>query len=209
MIVYCCTSDVQLYRGIVMKPYILASQSPRRKELCALLGYPFVVEVADIDEVMDDEKDVVSEIKRIAQLKASTIFNRHRDCVVLAADTIVCLDGKRLGKPKDSDDAKKMLRLLSNTTHQVITGVCIMSCDEIIVEAMSSDVVFNYMSDEEIDDYIASNEPMDKAGSYGIQGIGGKFIKEIHGDFYSIMGLPLSFVYQKLKALNKKTVLNG
>lgn len=192
-----------------MKPYILASQSPRRKELCALLGYPFVVEVADIDEVMDDEKDVVSEIKRIAQLKASTIFNRHRDCVVLAADTIVCLDGKRLGKPKDSDDAKKMLRLLSNTTHQVITGVCIMSCDEIIVEAMSSDVVFNYMSDEEIDDYIASNEPMDKAGSYGIQGIGGKFIKEIHGDFYSIMGLPLSFVYQKLKALNKKTVLNG
>lgn len=201
MIVYCCTSDVQLYRGIVMKPYILASQSPRRKELCALLGYPFVVEVADIDEVMDDEKDVVSEIKRIAQLKASTIFNRHRDCVVLAADTIVCLDGKRLGKPKDSDDARKMLRLLSNTTHQVITGVCIMSCDEIIVEAMSSDVVFNEMSEEEIDDYVSSNEPMDKAGSYGIQGIGGKFIKEIHGDFYSIMGLPLSFVYQKLKEI--------
>ncbi len=179
---------------------ILASGSPRRKELLALLNIPFEVVVSNFDERIDQDKKLEDEIKRLSFGKAKSVFEKNEDAVVIGADTIVTIDNKVLGKPKDQDDAKRMLTLLSNNVHTVITGVTIMSKDKTETFASSSKVYFDQLTDDEIKEYILTKEPMDKAGAYAIQGIGSKFIKKIEGDYYSIVGLPINQIYQKLRA---------
>ncbi len=179
---------------------ILASGSPRRKELLALLNIPFEVVVSNFDERIDQDKKLEDEIKRLSFGKAKSVFEKNEDAVVIGADTIVTIDNKVLGKPKDQEDAKRMLTLLSNNVHTVITGVTIMSKDKTETFASSSKVYFDQLTDDEIKEYILTKEPMDKAGAYAIQGIGSKFIKKIEGDYYSIVGLPINQIYQKLRA---------
>lgn len=179
---------------------ILASGSPRRKELLALLNIPFEVVVSNFDERIDQDKKLEDEIKRLSFGKAKSVFEINEDAVVIGADTIVTIDNKVLGKPKDQEDAKRMLTLLSNNVHTVITGVTIMSKDKTETFASSSKVYFDQLTDNEIKEYILTKEPMDKAGAYAIQGIGSKFIKKIEGDYYSIVGLPINQIYQKLRA---------
>lgn len=177
---------------------ILASQSPRRKELMDVIGIPFSIEVADIDETMNLDGNLVDEIKELAYKKAKVIADNHKDSVVIGADTIVVYENKVLGKPKTNEDAFEMLKLLSGNTHKVLTGVSIINCGDIQKFCSISEVTFNELSDDEITKYIETKEPMDKAGAYGIQGFGGCFVREIKGDYYTIMGLPLSLVYQEL-----------
>ncbi len=186
-----------------MKQLILASKSPRRKELLEKCGIPFSVDVADIDESICETNPLTSEIENLAFRKAKTVLERHPDSVVIGSDTIVVLNNEVLGKPKDRADARRMLEGLSGTTHQVITGLCILSCNRQYISHTVSDVTFSPLSEEEIEDYIASGEADDKAGAYGIQGLAGKFISNIDGDYYSIMGLPLNLCYEELKHIEQ------
>ena len=181
------------------KQLILASQSPRRKELLQRCHIPFITEVADIDETLDPALSLQEAMEDLAERKAGKIFEQHPDAVVIGADTIVVLDQKILGKPHDEQDAFRMLSELSGHTHQVMTGVCVMSSQKTVRFCDSSDVTFYPLSEKEILDYIHTGEPMDKAGAYGIQGEGSVLIRNIHGDFYSIMGFPVARVYRTLK----------
>lgn len=181
-----------------MKKLILASGSPRRKELLGNLGYEFEVITSEVDETLNVENDLVEEIKKLSYRKAYAVFKDHREAVVIGSDTMVTLDGKRLGKPHDEREAFDMLKTLSDNTHEVITAVTIISCEGHDTFANISKVTMSKMSDEEIYQYIKTGEPMDKAGSYAIQGLGSKFIKSIEGDYYSIVGLPVCDIYHKI-----------
>ena len=182
-----------------MTRIILASKSPRRKELMELLKIPFEIIVSDIDEQIDYNNDLVKEIEKLSYQKAEAVFKNHQDSVVIGADTIVKINNDVLGKPKSIEHAKEMLRELSDNTHEVVTGVTIMSKD--ITDTFSSvaSVTFYPLSEEEIEEYVLTNEPMDKAGSYAIQGDGAKFIRSINGDYYTIVGLPIAQLYHRLK----------
>ena len=182
-----------------MNRVILASKSPRRKQLMDILNIPYEIIVADIEETIDHNKELRSEIEKLSFLKALKVYKDNPDAVVLGADTIVVVDNKVLGKPKNEQEANEMLHKLQNNKHTVITGCTIISSKMSETFSNMSDVYFNPMSDEEIDEYIKTNEPMDKAGAYAIQGIGSKFIHSIDGDYYSIMGFPISEIYQRIK----------
>jgi len=169
---------------------ILASQSPRRKELLGLLGHPFIIRVADIDEAMDPGKAPYDEVARVSRLKALAVKRGEED-IVVAADTIVVCGGQVLGKPRDEADAFRMLRLLSNRDHQVMTGMTVCRGEEAVTVTEVTDIHFRELSDGEIRHYIATGEPMDKAGSYGIQGGAALFATHLDGDYYNVMGLPV------------------
>lgn len=179
---------------------ILASQSPRRRELLGLLRLPFTVCVPAVDETMDPTAPVQDEVARVSRQKALATPRTQTDTVV-AADTIVVCDGQVLGKPANVDDARRMLRLLSGRTHQVMTGVTVLrgtsclSCTEV------TDVHFRDLTDEEIDEYIRTKEPMDKAGAYGIQGGASLFVTGISGDYFNVVGLPVCRLGQMLRSL--------
>ena len=179
---------------------ILASASPRRQELLKLFGLPFVVRVADIDETMDASQSPCDEVSRVSRCKAVAV-PRQEDDVVIAADTIVVCEGKVLGKPKTEDEAFAMLRLLSGRDHQVMTGVTVLRDEEIVSFTEITDLHFRELSDQEIARYVASGEPMDKAGAYGIQGGAALFWTHMVGDYYNVMGLPVCALGQRLKAL--------
>ena len=179
---------------------ILASASPRRKELLALFGIPFVIRVADIDETMDPAAAPFDEVARVSRLKAMAVPAGDED-VVIAADTIVVCEGRVLGKPRDEADAKAMLRLLSGRDHQVMTGCTIRRGKTCETFTEVTDLHFRDLSDSEIGRYVASGEPMDKAGSYGIQGGAALFCTRMVGDYYNVMGLPVCRLYQTLKTL--------
>ena len=178
---------------------ILASQSPRRKELLSLFHIPFTVRVADIDESMPGT-DPCAEVADISRRKAAAIKHEPDD-VVIAADTIVVCDGAVLGKPKDEADALRMLRMLSGRRHQVMTGMTVLYGDVAHTCTEVSDVYFRELTDSEINRYIRTKEPMDKAGSYGIQGGGALFVEKIHGDYFNVMGLPVCKLSQVLTQL--------
>lgn len=182
-----------------MKTLILASQSPRRRELLSRCGVPFICEPADIDETIRPDKPLEKEIERLSFMKAEHILAKHPDAVVLGSDTIVTVDGKALGKPHDEKTAAAMLARLQGRSHHVITGVALLSRKRKFISHETAEVVFVPMDEEEIRKYIATGECFDKAGAYGIQGYGGRYVKEIHGDYYAIMGLPLHLVYKELK----------
>lgn len=169
---------------------ILASKSPRRKELMGLFRLPFTVEVADADETMDPTGIPADEVAKVSCRKANAISRRDDD-VIIAADTIVVCDGQILGKPADKDDAFRMLSMLSGKTHQVMTGLTVLQGDTCLTCTEVTDVTFRALSEEEIHRYIATGEPMDKAGSYGIQGGAALFVEKIHGDYFNVVGLPV------------------
>ena len=177
---------------------ILASASPRRKELLSLFGIPFVIRAADIDEAMDPAKAPFDEVARVSRLKALATEHEAED-VVIAADTIVVCDGKILGKPKDPEDAARMLRLLSGRTHQVMTGLTVLYQDKVRSHTEVTQVTFRELSDSEILGYVRSGEPMDKAGAYGIQGGAALFAQGICGDYYNVVGLPVCRLVQVLQ----------
>lgn len=186
-----------------MRKLILASQSPRRKELLEKCGYSFDVIVADIDESIDSSLTLENAIQQLAYKKAKKIFDDYPDAIVIGSDTIVSINKKILGKPKDEQEAFNMLKLLSGKTHEVITGLTILTKEKTYNHVSVNKVTFYDLSDEEIYKYISTKEPMDKAGSYAIQGIASRYIKSIDGDYYAIVGLPVSVVYHILKELDK------
>lgn len=179
---------------------LLASQSPRRKELLSSLGFDFEVVKIDCEEIVPEHIKVGESAAYLSELKANAFRNLIDDEVLLTADTVVAIDEQFLGKPEDEKEAKKMLRLLSGKTHQVYTAITIKTLDKTITETDVADVEFDEISDEEIDFYIKNYKPFDKAGSYGIQEwLGMAKIKNIKGSFYTIMGLPTHLVYHILK----------
>ena len=182
-----------------MPRIILASKSPRRKELLELLKLPFEIIVSDIDETIDYTNDLVKEIEKLSFRKADAVYQTNRDALIIGSDTIVKIDNKALGKPSSIEEAKEMLRELSDRTHEVVTGVTIINEGKAETFSSVSKVSFYPLTEKEIEDYVMSNEPMDKAGSYAIQGDGAKFIRCIEGDYYTIVGLPIGELYQRLK----------
>lgn len=185
-----------------MKNIVLASQSPRRKELLEKTGFPFTCDPADIDETIDIHGDIVDESKNLSYRKAKEVLSRHPQDIIIGSDTLVLLNGKVMGKAADDNQAFTMLKNLQNHKSQVVTSLCILSSEKCFQYACIADVYFVKMSDEEIWEYIRTGETNDKAGAYAIQGIGGRYIKEIRGDYYAIMGLPLHVVYDELKNHN-------
>ena len=177
---------------------ILASQSPRRQELLRLMKIPYTVRVADIDETMDPDEAPYHEVARISRRKALAIPCEEGD-LVIAADTIVVCDDRVLGKPHSEEEAKQMLRSLSGRTHQVMTGVTILSRGMLHSHTEVTDVTFRSLSDDQIDAYVATGEPMDKAGAYGIQGGAALFVQGISGDYYNVVGLPVCRLQQMLE----------
>ena len=179
---------------------ILASKSPRRQELLGLFRQPFTVRVADIDETMDPVKAPFDEVARLSREKALAVPREQED-VVIAADTIVVCQGKTLGKPHSEEDAKAMLRLLSGRDHQVMTGLTVLRGADLLSLTEVTDIHFRELSDKEIAAYVATGEPMDKAGSYGIQGGAALFAEKMVGDYYNVMGLPVCRLWQLLRQL--------
>ena len=177
---------------------ILASASPRRKELLGLFHIPFTIRVADIDETMDNTKSPFDEVARVSRLKALAV-ERQEDDIVIAADTIVVCDSRVLGKPKNKAEAVSMLRLLSGRDHQVMTGCTVLRGNRAETFTEVTDLHFRELSRKEIENYVASGEPMDKAGSYGIQGGAALFCERMAGDYYNVMGLPVCRLGQVLK----------
>ena len=169
---------------------ILASQSPRRRELLGLTGLDFTVRVADIDETMDADKAPFDEVARVSRMKAQAVARKPGD-VVIAADTIVVCGGKVLGKPRNEDDAFRILSLLSGRDHEVMTGMTVLRGDEIVTHTEVTKIHFRQLHPDEIRAYIATGEPMDKAGAYGIQGGAALFADQMEGDYYNVMGLPV------------------
>ena len=177
---------------------VLASASPRRQELLKLFGLPFTVRVADIDETMDPCKAPFDEVARVSRLKAQAV-PRQPDDLVIAADTIVVCQGKVLGKPGTEAEAAAMLRLLSGRDHQVMTGCTVLRGDRAVSFTEVTDLHFRELSEKEIGRYVASGEPMDKAGAYGIQGGAALFCTHMTGDYYNVMGLPVCRLGQVLR----------
>lgn len=180
---------------------ILASGSPRRRELLERLGIPFSVITADIDETAPEDAAPEEVVLDISARKAQAVFCARPDCTVLAADTIVYHKGRILGKPKDFSDAVGMLRELSGDVHEVYTGGWILSGTQSDYFCERTRVEFFSLTEEEIFDYVSSMEPFDKAGGYGIQGLGALLVRGIEGDFYTVMGLPIGRVGRILKKM--------
>ena len=171
---------------------ILASASPRRKELLTLAGFEYEVIVSQCEEILPEGITPDKAVEELARQKAEDVFSRNTDCMIIAADTVVALGNTILGKPKDEDDAFTMLSSLSGRRHTVYTGVCIKTKDKTDIFHVATDVEFYPLSEKEIKDYIVTKEPMDKAGAYGIQGKGFVLVKGIHGDYFNVVGLPLA-----------------
>ena len=176
---------------------ILASQSPRRKELLGLFRIPFTVRVADIDETMDPALPPKQEVARVSKCKALAV-SRAEDDIVIAADTIVVCQGRVLGKPRTEEEAFEMLSLLSGRDHQVMTGLTVLKGSTAVTHTEVTDIHFRPLSPREIRAYIATGEPMDKAGAYGIQGGAALFAERLTGDYYNVMGLPVCRLWQIL-----------
>lgn len=184
-----------------MRRLILASASPRRRELLAQIGFTFEVRPAHVNEDPRPGEDPIAYVVRLARDKAEAVYAELNDpeAVVLGADTTVTLDGHILAKPLDAADAARMLRMLSGRTHRVITGVALASAKGTEVTAEVTGVRFTALCEPEIADYVATGEPMDKAGAYGIQGLAAKWIPRVEGCYFNIVGLPLALVATMLE----------
>lgn len=189
------------------KKLILASGSERRRELLTMCGYEYEIEVSRADEHID-EPDPAEYVARLAERKAEEVYRRltreggrcaEGSIAVLGADTVVLDEGDIIGKPKDEADAKRILSRLSGKTHTVYTGVAVVTAEDTRTGTAQTQVTFETLSEEEIDRYIATGEPLDKAGAYGIQGPFGMFVREISGNYFTVIGLPLPMAYQMLK----------
>ena len=184
---------------------VLASASPRRAELLRNVAIPFTVVPAHVAEQPAAHEEPADYAQRLARDKARAVFARHPRSAVLGADTVVVIDQHLLEKPTDKADAARMLRLLSGRTHQVITGVCLVAPDFEQTEAEITQVVFSRLSEREIAAYVASGEPMDKAGAYAIQGMASRWVERIEGCYFNVVGLPVARVYRMLRAAEAAT----
>lgn len=179
---------------------ILASQSPRRSEILRHAGIPFVVKPANVDETVRPGEPVEDYVRRVAQQKAIAVECAPGD-VVLGADTVVVIGGEILGKPRDRADAVRMLEQIRGREHQVITGICLRRGKELLYDRAVTRVWFTPLTREEIEEYVASGEPVDKAGAYAIQGLASKFIQRIEGSYTNVVGLPIELVTKLLPQL--------
>lgn len=184
-----------------MKKLILASKSPRRKELLELLGFDFDIITTEVNESVSENLSPEELVKTLAYQKAIGVFESYPDNVVLGSDTIVVVDNEILGKPKNQQEAKEMILKMKNREHQVITGVAILSKEENVIFSNTSVVHFNDIEEEEINKYILTSEPYDKAGGYAIQGWAARYISAIEGNYYTIMGLPLDKVFETVNKM--------
>lgn len=184
-----------------MRRLILASASPRRRELLAQAGFSFEVRAAHVNEDPRPDEEPIAYVVRLARDKAQAVFAELNDpeAIVLGADTTVTLDGLILAKPVDAADAARMLRMLSGRTHRVITGVAVATARGTQVAAEVTGVRFLALGDKEIENYVATGEPMDKAGAYGIQGLAAKWIPRVEGCYFNVVGLPLALVSTMLQ----------
>lgn len=177
---------------------VLASQSPRRSELLRNAGFEFTVRAADIDESFRDGENPEDHVQRLAWDKACAA-NPAAGEVALGADTVVLIDGAVLGKPRNEEDAARMLHALAGRKHQVLTGICLRAGARVVTDWAATQVWMTPISDSEMADYIASGEPMDKAGAYAIQGRAARFIEKIEGSYSNVVGLPIALVYRHLR----------
>ena len=192
-----------------MSALVLASRSPRRQEILERAGIPFLVRPADIDETPLDGESPVDHVRRLARAKAEAVSAAPEE-IVLAADTVVVVDGLILGKPAGPADAARMLRLLSAREHQVLTGVCFRAYGRTMVDQESTRVWFTPLTGPQIEAYVASGEPLDKAGAYAIQGLASKFIPRIEGCYFNVVGLPAAKVFRYLEELREhRSFLRG
>jgi septum formation protein len=180
---------------------ILASKSPRRKEILSSLGLKFDIIVADADE-KSDEKEPRARVAELATVKGRAVLDALDDrenTLIIASDTLVFAEGDFLGKPKDRDDARRMMKMLSGRAHEVVSGIYLYYGGKEISTASSTRVLFDEMTDGEIEDYISSDEPYDKAGGYAVQGLASLYIRGIEGDYFNVVGLPVNLLYGTLK----------
>ena len=186
-----------------MKKIILASGSPRRKDLLTDAGIKFDIDVSDYEEDMTLDLSPRELAKHLSLGKASAVANRHKNAIIVAADTFVVLKGEVLGKPHTKEKAKEMLKKLSGQIHSIITGFTIIDTEtgKTISEAQESKLYFREILPEEIDEYVDSGEPLDKAGAYAVQGGGGKFVEKIEGDYTNIIGIPMKAFLEKFKKI--------
>ena len=191
--------------GCDILKFILASASERRKELLSRIVKDFEVRVSDFDEdSVQVDNDIESYVKILSEGKAKSVsLNCSKDSIIIGADTIVVIDNKVLGKPKDKNDAFRMLKSLSNNVHRVYSGVTVINNSTKVIksECLYTEVYFSELSDEEIWKYIDTGECLDKAGAYGIQGFGGVFVKSINGCYYNVVGLPLNLLNKMIKEI--------
>lgn len=183
---------------------VLASQSPRRRELLAAAGIPHVLRPVEIDESQEEDEDPIAYVRRVARAKALTVPINSGE-IVLAADTTVISDGLILGKPRDDEDARRMLNLLSGRSHQVATAICLRTESDLAVHHEITQVWFCRLTNSEIAEYVASGEPMDKAGAYAIQGIASRFIPRIEGDYSNVVGLPVARLWRELERIRSSS----
>jgi septum formation protein len=190
-------NQVSQERSIAIPKLILASASPRRAEILRSVGWPFEALPAHIDESHEEGEKAGAYVERIALAKAEAAATHSPGSMVLGADTVVVIEDQILGKPRDEGDANRMLRVLNGRRHQVLTGVALVNdaTGQSRVAHEVTDVTFAEMSEEEINWYVSTSEPMDKAGAYAIQGHGALFIKEIRGDYFNVVGLPVRLLY--------------
>lgn len=184
-----------------MKKIILASQSPRRKQLLEQIGLKFKIDPSNYEEDMTLKMDPKKLVEHLSLGKATDVAKRHKDSIIISADTIVALDGEVFGKPKTAERAKRMLQKFSGRAHAVLTGFTIidMETNKQISKSVETKVYFKNLSEKEIDAYIATGEPLDKGGGYAIQGLAALFIKKIEGDYFNIVGLPILPLVEELK----------
>lgn len=185
---------------------VLASQSPRRAEILRNAGIPFKLRAAAIDESPHEDERPIEYVERLAQMKAASV-SAAPDEIVLGADTTVVIDGEMLAKPADEADARRMLGKLAGRRHEVITGICLKRGPDCVTDSAVTEVWFAAMTEDEIADYAASGEPLDKAGAYAIQGLASKFIEKINGCYFNVVGLPVAMVYGHLRYLMKSAAL--
>ncbi|MEX1377048.1 MAG: Maf family protein [Eubacteriales bacterium] len=195
--------------SIQQKEIILASGSPRRKELLMRMGVDFDIMLCDAEEIYDENMPPAQIVEFLAKQKAEIVNKMAQGRVVIGADTVVSIGEHILGKPADQKEAYDMIKKLSGNWHDVITGICIFENEEYLLEHEITKVHFVDMTEDEIKSYINTDEPYDKAGAYGIQGLAGMYIDRIEGDFYNIMGFPMAKVRNMLKSINAVGDMKG
>jgi septum formation protein len=180
---------------------ILASKSPRRREILENLGLKFEIIVADADECCDI-RDPEKLVETLAERKGRAVRAKLEvadDCLIIACDTLVFAEGEFLGKPKDTNDARRMIKMLSGRSHKVVSGIYLYHGGKEFTAAAVTKVVFDELDDGEIENYISTSEPYDKAGAYAVQGLAGVFVRGIEGDYFNVVGLPVNLLYKTLK----------
>ena len=185
---------------------ILASASPRRQELLRLITTDFKCIPADVEEIVPDGIDILKRAEYLAEIKCKAVSEAHKDSIVIGSDTAVIADDIMLGKPKSKEDAFEMLRMLQGREHIVVTGCCICKGEKTVCFSDKTAVEFYPLTDGEILEYIKTNEPFDKAGAYGIQGIGGKFVSGYDGDYDTVVGLSLRLTRELIRRVTDEEV---